>query len=76
VVADASGAGNDTAVFYDSSGNDLFFGREDYGYLSGNGFLNRANGFDEIELNGSNGGTNTLNTDALDYALSTFGTWR
>ncbi len=75
VIGYANNGGTDRAFLFDSAANDLFYGRDGYGYLSGGGFFSRAENFDEVTIDGSKGGVNTLNVSALDYVLSTEGTW-
>ena len=53
-----SGGGNDQAYFYDSDGNDRFVATQDYAYLSGDGFLNHASGFDRAYAHATAGGDN------------------
>ncbi len=75
VIGYGTTGGFDRAYLFDSAANDLFYGRNGYGYLSGGGFFSRAENFDEVTIDGSKGGTNTLNVSALDYVLATEGTW-
>jgi VCBS repeat-containing protein len=56
-AGDSGGVG-DRAFLYDSDGNDRFYGRPTYSYLVGNGFFNRAKGFDAVYANATAGGVN------------------
>jgi hypothetical protein len=71
-AGDAGGAG-DQASMFDSTSDDLFFGRNDFGRLSGAGFLNWASGFDSFHADGTAGGVDTLDVDAIVYALTHVG---
>ena len=74
-VVFASEGGNDRAFLFDGTENDLFFGRDDDSFLSRVGYINRLINVEQIEINGFNGPTNTLNVDSLDYVLSVRGDW-
>ncbi|MFV0443058.1 MAG: hypothetical protein ACK5Q5_05775 [Planctomycetaceae bacterium] len=65
----------DLARLFDSSGNDLYFGRNSSGSLSGTGFTNTVRGFERVYILGTQGGTNTLNIANLLYVLTQYGTW-
>jgi 6-phosphogluconolactonase (cycloisomerase 2 family) len=52
-----AGTGTDRANLYDSPGNDNFYGRKTYSYLTGTGFNNRASGFDRVYGFATAGGT-------------------
>jgi hypothetical protein len=69
INGDAGGIG-DRALMFDSFFDDLFYGRLDFGTLSGDGFRNRATGFDSIFADGNAGGVDTLDVDAIIYALT------
>ncbi len=73
-AGDAGGVG-DRADLYDSTGDDLFYGRSNYGYLSGANFYNYVSSFDSVNAYATGGGTDTLDKDAVDYLFSSFGTW-
>ena len=70
-----SGVG-DRAFLFDSAGNDTFYGRSNYGYLTGLGFYKYVRGFDNVVANANAGGTDTLNFNALDYFFSNLGNWK
>ena len=70
-----STGGADTAVFFDSVSDDFLYGRSNFGFMSGNGFFNRANNFATVEAHGINGGNNTMDVIDVDYALAEFGNW-
>jgi hypothetical protein len=53
----AHGDASDTARFYDSNGDDRFYGRPTYSYLTGAGFTNYAFDFGRAYGNASAGGT-------------------
>ena len=48
--------GNDSVVFYDSAGDDLFVGAPGYGQLEADGFVAKATGFDEVYAHQIHGG--------------------
>ena len=48
--------GHDTAAFYDSAGNDYFYGLQSESWLGGDGFFNHAIGFDSVVANATAGG--------------------
>lgn len=74
-VTAESRSGVDLAIFYDSPGDDLFFGRSGLGRLSGTDFWNEALRFAEVRIFGVNGGTNSRNISALDYLFAEYGNW-
>ena len=74
--ATAGGGANDVANLTDSLGNDVFAAAGNEGTLSGAGFIQRATGFDTVNIFGINGGTNTLALiNPLAFNLVQIGTW-
>jgi hypothetical protein len=68
LTGDMGGVG-DRALLFDSPGDDLFYGRSNFGTLSGVGFRNRATNFDSVVADGNAGGVDTLDVDAIMYSL-------
>jgi hypothetical protein len=64
VAGDAGGIG-DQAFLQDSAGDDTFLGEPEFGVLSGNGFKNRANGFDLVVAQAFAGDTGGLGDQAF-----------
>ncbi|MEE8450746.1 MAG: Ig-like domain-containing protein, partial [Thermoguttaceae bacterium] len=48
--------GNDRAYFYDSAGNDRFYGKETVSWLTGDGFTNTVRDFDRVDAYATAGG--------------------
>jgi hypothetical protein len=73
-LGNAGGVG-DQANLYDSAGTDTFYGRSNYGRLSGVGFYNYFSGFGRVSGYANAGGVDTLDVHAVDYTFSQFGNW-
>ena len=71
----AHAGGDDNAILVDSNGDDRFVGRSNRGFLSNGTYRNFVSTFDEVEIRGINGGTNTLDVDSLLYILEEIGDW-
>ncbi len=74
VFAYASG-GEDTAILRDSSVDDLLFGRDNYAYLSGGGRLQYALGFDTVRGESTEGGSDTVDAESIEYVFEQIGDW-
>lgn len=82
-VAAYASTGTDTAVFYDSSGDDRFYSTENYGLMRGpnDNFYNYAEGFDTNYAYSQNGGTDYAyfyDSSGADrfYSTETYGLMR
>lgn len=71
-----SRAGNDTATLNDGIGSDNLETDGSWAKLTGTGYYEWANGFDDVTVNAVNGGTNVrTQRAAIDYVLSRTGSW-
>ena len=57
------GTGNDSAIFFDFSGNETFTGSPTAASMAGQGFSDTVNGFDSVFAFASGGGVDTANLD-------------
>jgi hypothetical protein len=73
-AGDVGGVG-DRAYLYDSAGDDSFYGRNDYGRLSGTGFLNFVQSFDRVYAYANESGFDTIDNKSLNYQFFNYGTW-
>jgi len=69
--------GNDTALLYDSAGNDTLISSGNQAELSygGSGVINRASAFDAVFAYQSTGSDNETQTPPLSFNLTLVGTW-
>ena len=65
----------DQVRFFDSSGDDSFYGRAKHAKLSGDGYENIADGFDSVQANSNTPGVDTLDVARLDYVFQQIGSW-
>ncbi len=71
---------NDTAYLYDSTGDDIFYGKDNYGYLAdkaGVEFHNQVNDFDRVYARSSDRDTDddVVIDGTISYYLTKLGTW-
>ena len=57
------GAGADSVIFFDAAGNDTFTGNPTGASMSGPGFVDTANGFEQVFAFATGGGIDTANLD-------------
>jgi len=69
--------GNDTALLYDSAGNDTLISSGNQAELTygGSGVINRASAFDAVFAYQSSGADNETQTPPLSFNLTLVGTW-
>ena len=76
VEARADQGGNDQLYLYDSAGNDALQVRDlAINLTTESGLQHSAYGFEHAELYSVNGGTDTADVDAADYAFDMIGSW-
>jgi subtilisin family serine protease len=76
LMAGYASTGNDTANLTDSIYNDSLELDGKWAKLNGYGFLSWANSFDQVNVNGYNGGANQIiRRSAHDFVFSQYGAW-
>ncbi|MCE9557096.1 MAG: hypothetical protein K8T91_27430 [Planctomycetes bacterium] len=74
-TAGNAGGTGDQAYLYDSAGADTYYGRSNYGRLTGTGFYNYVAGFQRVSALATAGGTDTRDVRVVDYVFAQSGTW-
>ena len=66
----------DTAVLYDTTGNDTFYGSGGSGTLvASTGVTYGTNGFGNVAIDSVNGGYDQAFTSGMGYTLTKYGPW-
>lgn len=74
-TAESTVGGNDRAIFYDSTGDDLLIARDWGVSLAGQNYYNQARYFKQVTANLINGGNNSVDADLVDYIFDLVGQW-
>ncbi len=71
----ASGGGVDRAYIYDSSSDDLLYGRSNVAQLTNSNIDLKATFFGHVTAYSNSGGTDTLDVETVDYLFNSLGSW-
>jgi hypothetical protein len=76
LTVNGGGGGQDTATLQDSTSNDHLAAAGDEATLSNDlGYLTSLMAFSQVQAKSTNGGTDTAQVDAIDFALQQQGNW-